>query len=328
MRTWDNHASWHFLSSNIEMCWLLSFLVMELRQLEYFVAVAEEGSFTKAAARMHIAQSGVSAQILLLERELGQRLFDRSRSPVRLTKVGTALMTHARAALAAVTDAKQVADEYSAALRGHVSVGLAASSSLAFDLVDMLAEFHREHPMVEITLLEANTDDLVNGLLDGRHDMAIISPPATVPADLRLQVVADESIVAAVSPDHPLSEYTTVSLEELSGHPLITFSSMIGTRSTIDAAFSAVGLEPQVGIEASDPNVLAELASGGLGVALVPEPYARTRGHRLHVMPISGRNLRGTLALVWNNARKPTASAARLIDHARRLLQSGQTLSP
>src|SRR5690348_4546889 len=120
---------------------------MELRQLEYLVAVAEEGTFTKAAARMHVAQSGVSAQILLLERELGQRLFDRSRSPVRLTKVGAALLKHARVALAAVADAKQVADEYGVALRGHVSVGLAASSSLAFDLVDMLAEFHREHPM-------------------------------------------------------------------------------------------------------------------------------------------------------------------------------------
>ncbi|MCV7065954.1 LysR family transcriptional regulator [Mycolicibacterium farcinogenes] len=241
---------------------------------------------------------------------------------MRLTKVGTALLTHARAARAAVTDAKQVADEYSAALRGHVSVGLAASSSLAFDLVDMLAEFHREHPMVEISLLEANTDDLVTGLLDGRHDMAIISPPATVPPDLRLQLVADEQIVAAVSPDHPLSEREAVSLEDLGGYRLIAFSSTIGTRSAIDAAFSAVGLEPQVGIEASDPNVLAELASGGLGVALVPEPYARARGPRLHVMPIAGLNLRGSLALVWNNARQSTASAARLIDHARRSLRA------
>lgn len=300
---------------------------MELRQLEYFVAVAEEGSFTKAAARMHIAQSGVSAQILLLERELGQRLFDRSRSPVRLTKVGAALMTHARAALAAVADAKQVADEYSAALRGHVSVGLAASSSLAFDLVDMLAEFHREHPMVEVALLEANTDDLVEGLLDGRHDMAIISPPATVPADLRLQLVADEQIVAAVSPDHPLSGRPAVTLAELNGCQLITFSSTIGTRSTIDAAFAAAGIQPHVAIEASDPNVLAELASGGLGVALIPEPYARARDARLHVMRIADVDLRGSLALVWNNARKPTAGAARLVDHARRSLRSGQAVS-
>ncbi|OBI58123.1 hypothetical protein A5667_02410 [Mycolicibacterium fortuitum] len=301
---------------------------MELRQLEYFVAVAEEGSFTKAAARMHIAQSGVSAQILLLERELGQRLFDRSRSPVRLTKVGTALLTHAHAALAAVAEARQVADEYGAALRGHVSVGLAASSSLAFDLVDMLAEFHRAHPMVEIALLEANTDDLVDGLLDGRHDMAIISPPATVPPDLRLQLVADEQIVAAVSSDHPLCGRPGVTLEELNGCQLITFSSTIGTRSTIDAAFAAAGIQPHVAIEASDPNVLAELAGGGLGVALIPEPYARARDSRLHVMQIADVNLRGSLALVWNDARKPSTSAARLVDYARRSLRSGQALSP
>ncbi|QRY48716.1 LysR family transcriptional regulator [Mycolicibacterium boenickei] len=301
---------------------------MELRQLEYLVAVAEEESFTKAAARMHVAQSGVSAQILLLERELGQRLFDRSRPAVRLTKVGTALLKHARAALAAVADAKQVADEYGVALRGHVSVGLAASSSLAFDLVDMLAQFHRDHPLVEISLLEANTDDLVNGLLDGRHDVAIISPPATVPPDLRLQLVADERLVAVMSPDHPFAGRSALVLEDLTGCQLITFSSTIGTRSTIDAAFTAAGIQPHVAIEASDPNVLAELASGGLGVALIPEPYARARDSRLHVMQIADLDLRGCLALVWNSARKPSASAARLIDHARRSLQSGQTVSP
>ncbi|MUL81195.1 MULTISPECIES: LysR family transcriptional regulator [unclassified Mycolicibacterium] len=296
---------------------------MELRQLEYFVAVAEEGSFTKAAARMHIAQSGVSAQILLLERELGQRLFDRSRPSVRLTKVGTALLTHARTALAAVSDAKHVANEYSAALRGHVSVGLAASSSLAFNLADMLARFHRDHPMVEISLLEASTEDLVNGLLDGRHDAAIMSPPGTLPPDLQLQLVADEPLVAAVCPDHPLSARATVTLEDLVGCQLITFSPTIGTRSIIDAAFIAAGIEPHVGIEASDPNVLAELACGGLGVALVPEPYARARDLKLHVLQISDMNLRGSLALAWNNARQPTASARRLIDHARQSLQSG-----
>lgn len=317
----NNDAGGGLSASNIELCWLLSFLVMELRQLEYFVAVAEEGSFTKAAARMYVAQSGVSAQILQLERELGQRLFDRSPRSVRLTKVGTALLTHARAALAAVSEAKQVADEYRDALRGNVSVGLAASSSVAFNLVDMLAQFHRDHPMVEISLLEASAEDLINGLLDGRHDVAIMSPPATLPADLHLQLVADEPIVAAVSPDDPLATRARVTLGDLSGSQLITFSPSIGTRSIIDAAFAAAGIEPHVGIEASDPNVLADLAGGGLGVALVPEPYARARGRKLHIIQIAGISLRGSLALVWNNARMPTTSARRLIDHARQALQ-------
>ncbi|QIS15067.1 LysR family transcriptional regulator [Nocardia arthritidis] len=295
---------------------------MELRQLEYFVAVAEEGSFTRAAARMHIAQSGVSAQILQLERELGLRLFARSRRSVRLTEAGAAVLNHARTALAAVTDARQVADEYSGLLRGRVRFGLAASSSFAFDLADMLAEFHRDYPMVEISLLEASTDELVAGLLDGSQDAAIIAPPATPPTELRLQLIADEALVAAVSPADPMAANATVTLAELSGRRLITFSRMIGTHSVIVAAFAAAGLPARIAIEAGDPNVLADLAAGGLGVALLPEPYARDR--RLHALPITGVRLRGSLALAWNGTRPPTPCARRLIDYARQSLRAAQ----
>lgn len=310
-----------------EKCPLLSFPAMELRQLEYFVAVAEEESFTKAAARLHIAQSGISAQILQLERELGQRLFDRNRRAVRLTEVGTAVLKHARLALAAAEDARQIADEYGDALRGHVSVGLAASSSYAFDLADMLAKFHRDHPLVEISLQETGSDELVAGLLAGRQDAAIIAPPAVVPPDLGLQLVADEPLVAAVSPDHPLATAIDITLDDLSGCQLITFSPMVGTRSTIDATLAAAGIEAHIGIEAGDPSVLAELAVGGLGVALVPEPYARARDGQLRVLPIRDVQLRGSLALAWNNARQPTPSARRLIDYARQSLSAKYGLS-
>src|SRR5215207_1517289 len=97
---------------------------MELRQLEYFVAVAEEGSFTRAAARVHVAQPGVSAQVRQLERELGQLLLDRSGRSVRLTEVGAAVLPYARAALEAVTGARLAVDEMTGLLRGHVAVGM------------------------------------------------------------------------------------------------------------------------------------------------------------------------------------------------------------
>src|SRR4051794_16846906 len=125
---------------------------MELRQLEYFVTVAEEASFTKAAARLHVAQPGVSAQIRQLERELGQPLLDRSGRAVRLTDVGAAVLPHARAALGAVASARLTVDELTGLLRGRVSVGMLTACALG--VPDMLADFHERHPAVEITLSE------------------------------------------------------------------------------------------------------------------------------------------------------------------------------
>src|SRR3954468_2339988 len=128
---------------------------MELRQLEYFVTVVEEAGFTRAAARLHVAQPGVSAQIRRLERELGEDLLDRSGRTVRLTEVGAAVLPYARAALSAVSGARAAVAELTGLVRGHVTVGMVTSMSThAIDLPGLLAEFHRHHPEVGITLSE------------------------------------------------------------------------------------------------------------------------------------------------------------------------------
>ncbi|MGP4016445.1 LysR family transcriptional regulator [Saccharopolyspora sp. 5N708] len=152
---------------------------MELRQLKYFVTVAEEANFTRAAAKLHVAQPGVSAQIRRLERELGQELLDRSGRSVQLTEVGAAVLPYARAALAAVTGARLAVDELTGLLRGHVAVGTVTSHHI--DLPELLAEFHEAHPDVEITLAEDNSAQLAaRGLgvailpasaLDARSDL-------------------------------------------------------------------------------------------------------------------------------------------------------------
>src|SRR5690349_20102934 len=118
---------------------------MELRQLEYFVAVAEKANFTRAAARVHVAQPGVSAQIRRLEREVGHPLLDRSGRTVRLTEVGAAVTPHARAALAAVSGARMAVDELTGLLSGQVNVGMLTSCS-SVDVPDLLADFHHAHP--------------------------------------------------------------------------------------------------------------------------------------------------------------------------------------
>src|SRR5947199_10277402 len=129
---------------------------MELRQLGYLVAVAEEANFTRAAERIHVAQPAVSAQIQRLEREVGQRLLDRSRRTVRLTAAGEAVLPHAKAALAAVADMQVAVEELTQLVRGTVRLGTVTSHSV--DVPSLLADFHADHPNVEITLSTDTSD--------------------------------------------------------------------------------------------------------------------------------------------------------------------------
>lgn len=196
---------------------------MELRQFEYFVAVTDEASFTRAAAGLHVAQPGVSAQIRRLERELGQPLFDRSGRTVRLTEVGRAVLPFARAALEAVNGARLAVDELTGLVRGQVAVGMVASCG-ALPLPAVLAGFHRRHPAVEISLTEANSDVLLDDVLAGRLDLAVVGLAAGPPEGIAIQVVVDERLVAAVAPDDPLADAGTVRLAALRDRALITLT--------------------------------------------------------------------------------------------------------
>lgn len=291
---------------------------MELRQLEYFVAVAEERSFTRAAARVQVAQPGVSAQIRRLEREFGQELLDRGGRSVRLTEAGEAVLPYARAALAAVAGACLAVDELTGLLRGHVAIGTVTSHDV--DLPGLLAEFHDAHPAVEITLAEAGTDDLVEGLRTGRYDAAIISIGRVVPTGLDVVVITEQAIVAAVGHDHELAAHTTISLDTLRGRPLISLPAGTGLRSRLDEACAAAGFTPRIAFEAGDPEALAQLAARGLGVAILPEAFAEARAERLRPIAINRPGLRGRLAFAWR-AHGPVSPAARvLVERARKAL--------
>ncbi|GGQ24452.1 DNA-binding transcriptional LysR family regulator [Actinomadura coerulea] len=290
---------------------------MELRQLEYFVAVAEEAGFTRAAARLHVAQPGVSAQIRQLERELGQPLFDRSGRTVRLTEVGAAVLPYARAALAAVEGAGRAVDELTGLLRGHVTIGT-IDWIRSLDLPGMLAGFHRDHPDVEITVVQEDSAALTEGLRTGRIDLAYLSLGADPPEGLATRVVIEQELVAAVARAHPLARRSTITLRALAGESLICLPKGTGLRSVLDAAFADAGLRPHVAFEAGEPPVLAEIAAHGLGVAVLPESAARDRPDGLRALPVVRPRLTGRIALAWR-AEGPRGPAARaLIARARR----------
>ncbi|HEY3468738.1 MAG TPA: LysR family transcriptional regulator, partial [Amycolatopsis sp.] len=260
---------------------------MELHQLAYFVAVAEEGTFTRAAERLHVAQPGVSAQVRRLERELGQELLDRSGRTVRLTDVGAAALPHARAALAAVRGVREAVDELAGLVRGQVAIG-AVTSAGPVGLPDLLARFHERYPAVEITLSEANSDTMLAALREGRLDVAVVGLSTDPPPGIATQVLVDEPFLAVTAPDGLLSDRSAVAIPDLGGLPLMALPKGTGLRTALDAAFAREGLTPRIAFEAADPNVLVQLALRGLGVAVVPESLARYHQAELRIVEITG----------------------------------------
>ncbi|MFG2087550.1 MULTISPECIES: LysR family transcriptional regulator [unclassified Spirillospora] len=289
---------------------------MELRQLEYFVAVTEEAGFTRAAERLHVAQPGVSAQIRQLERELGQPLLDRSGRTVRLTEVGAAVLPYARAALAAVEGARRSVDELTGLLRGHVTIGT-IDWIQSLDLPGMLSDFHQDHPDVEITVIQDDAATLTAALRDGRVDLAFLSLGGEPPEGIATQVVIEEHLVAAAGRGHPLARRSTIPLRALAGEDLVSLPKGTGLRAVLDEACADAGLSPRIAFEAGEPPVLAQLAAHGLGVAVLPESAARDLPGDLHAMPIVRPRLTGRIALAWRTEGPRGPAARALISRAR-----------
>ncbi|WP_330261444.1 LysR family transcriptional regulator [Streptomyces sp. NBC_00539] len=278
---------------------------MEMRQLRYFVTVAQEANFTRAAARLHLAQPGLSAQVRQLERELGQPLLDRSGGSVTLTEVGEAVLPYARAALAAADAVRRTVEEFTGLLRGQVAIGFVSGAlGHAFDLPSVLAGFHDDHPQVEIALTEDTSERMLAALHRGELDIAVIglaredSPPG-----ISLHVVIDEPVVVAAAPDHPvlaLGGREGLALAELRDRPLISLPRGTGLRGVLERACAQAGFRPRVAFEAAAPRVLAQLAARGLGVAVVPALEAgAAAAFGVRTREITAPGLRARVALAW-----------------------------
>ena len=295
---------------------------MELHQLEYFVAVAEEASFTRAASRVHVAQPGVSAQVRRLESELGQQLLDRSGRSVRLTEVGSAVLPFARAALDAVANARLAVDDLAGLVRGQVTVGMVSGCALPV-LAELLARFHDRHPGVAIALVEDNSDRLVERLRDGRLDLALIGWAEQTPADIDSVVLVDEELVAVAAPGHPLAGAGAgaITIRQLRDLPLVSLPRGTGVRAALDAACAAAGFTPRIVFEASALPMVVELAGRGLGLAVVPASIPNGPG----ILRLTDPQLRSRLELAWPSAPAANPAARALIEQARALGPPGRS---
>ena len=288
---------------------------MELRQLEYLVAVAEEANFTRAAQRVHISQSGVSAQIRQLEHDLGATLIDRSGRTATLTEAGQAALKHAREALAAAAAMRQAVDEVTGLLSGRLTVGMVTACTITA-LFDALAAFHRAHPGVAITLLEDNSAALAERVRSGAIDIALIGSAAAPPPGLASFTIVSERLVAAVPRDHQFSERTRLTLDDLAGSPLICMPEGTGIRTVFDRICATRGVRLDVTLEASAPNAVADLAARGLGVAILSETIAAAHAGRLRSAIIEDVEIPALLTLVWKPS--PSPAAAEFLTHSRR----------
>ncbi|MFI5976288.1 LysR family transcriptional regulator [Streptomyces sp. NPDC051452] len=305
---------------------------MELRQLRYFVTVVEEGGFTRAAARLHLSQPGLSAQIRQLEKELGQPLLERSNRAVTPTEVGRSVLPYARAALAAADAVRHTVDEHAGLLRGRVTLGLVpGATSHAFDVASFLADFHDTHPALEIALTEDTSERMQAGLLAGEIDIALFGPTGEEPPPgLSCRTVLDAPLGAAVAPGDPLLtsvDPAGIPLVALRDRPLICLPRGTGVRAVLERSCARAGFRPRVAFEAAAPHVLAQLAARGLGVAVVPlDGEGPGRAGPLCTLPIIQPRIRARIVLAWPAIGPASPAARALLDRMREALPTAPML--
>ncbi|WP_319449075.1 MULTISPECIES: LysR family transcriptional regulator [unclassified Mycobacterium] len=277
---------------------------MELRQLEYFVAVAEEANFTRAAQRVHISQSGVSAQIRQLERELGHQLFDRSSRIARLTAAGEAALEPARTALAAATSVQLAVDEVAGLLRGRLSIGMVVGCTIS-PLFDAMEKFHRDHPGVEMSVHEGNSEQMIAAIRSGELDIALIGVAGSPPDGLEALTLVSEPLGALVPRGHPLADRKRIAVNDLAGEPIVSMPVGTGIRAALDIACATAGFTPDISIEASAADAVADFVERGLGIGVLSASMTSAYRDRLPAVRLTGTPLPALLAVVWTPSQSP-----------------------
>jgi DNA-binding transcriptional LysR family regulator len=244
---------------------------METRLLEQFVAVADEGTVTRAAERLWAAQSTVSAGIASLERSFGVRLFDRTGRQLVLTTAGVDLLPHARAVLQSLDRMRDLATATDAELRGRVRLGIFTSMDVV-DLIGVLRTFRERHPLVAVELMTSpsGTTGLVQDLTSGRLDLAYCGLPV-VPAGITVEPLREMPFRVFVATDHRFAGRPSVSLAELADEPFIDTAHGFGNRVILDQALERLGIRRRIVAEMNDMPAVVRFATAGLGVGVVPD---------------------------------------------------------
>src|SRR5262245_56066603 len=277
-----------------------------------FAALADDLHFTRAAARLHVAQPALTKRIQLLERAMGVRLFVRTRRSVRLTSDGEVLLDKARHVLRAAEDLAATAERLSAGELGRLRIGFTPSAPHHV-LPSLMQAFRRQHPAISCALAEASSEDQIRQILEGDLDVGILRPPAVRPATLVCTTFLEEPYVAILPRHHRLGSRRAVSLGDLSVEPFVIIARRVvaAIHDQILAACVEAGFTAHVAQEATHIHAVVALVAAGCGVSLLPKSAAELGVRDVVCLPLKHSSLRTVMAV--GHLRHNTSPAVRAL---------------
>jgi DNA-binding transcriptional LysR family regulator len=294
---------------------------MELRQLRYFVAVAEELHFGRAAQRVHVVQPALSQQVQKLERELGVTLLARTKRRVTLTDAGRAFLDEARRTLINAEEAIRAARRAAAGETGRLRVAYVEWGIYLF-LPEILRRYRESHPSVDLSITVMDREPQREGLARGDLDVGFFAVREG-DGDVDVELMAAEPMVAVVPATHPYARKKRVPLAALRHDPWVLLAASLRTQyaELVSRACAAAGFVPRVAQEAHQLSTVTALVSAGLGVSLVPQVFASRPRDHVAVVPLAGEAPVLPHYAVWSRgALSPTG--ARFLDLAREVRDS------
>jgi DNA-binding transcriptional LysR family regulator len=282
---------------------------LELRHLRYFFAAAADLNFTRAAARLGIAQPPLTLQIRALEHEVGVALFNRLSRGVTLTDAGRALLTDATAILDQIDQAVRRSRLSAEGVIGRVGVGFTVSASFHPLVNGTLRAFRETFPKVELQLEESRSTELLQSLQQGRIDAAFVRPPLTLTGELSMEPVVEEAMVAAVPLNHPVADCTTIQLQDLSRDTFILYPRAIarGLSDEVVEACGVAGFEISAVQRAPQIASTINLVASGLGVSIVPACMQLSRTDSVRYIELRGARLLARLSIAFRTG-EPSAA--------------------
>ncbi|QDX30086.1 LysR family transcriptional regulator [Dickeya poaceiphila] len=289
---------------------------IELRHLRYFIAVAEELHFGRAAEKLHISQPPLSQQIQALEEQIGAQLLERNNRNVRLTQAGELFLKEAWSIISQVNQAAERAARIQRGEIGELNIGFTSSAPFVKQVSRSLLQFRQSYPDVHIQMLEINTKQQITPLLDGKLDLGVMRNNP-LPETLRHQLLLHEPIVAVVHEEHPLASAPGgyISIRQLANEPFVFFSRKVGTAlyDEVLTLLKKYGITPYITQEVGEAMTIIGLVSSGLGVSLLPASFRRIRIDGVKYLSLQEKDAISEMWLVTHQQRPLNTAAQTLI---------------